>query len=308
MGGEPTFVSEEDAQAPEWNTEAMGGRKREVAAKLFGKLKERYAPLGLSHFGQGKWYPGEQLPRWSLNCFWRKDGEAVWSEAGLIADEAQRYPEAAANAPRLLCAVAQRLGIAADFVMPAYEDTFYYLLRERKLPANVAPTKAELLEPRERARLARVFGGEWGEPVGYVLPITHEIDAAPWRSSRWYLRGERCYLIPGDSPIGYRLPLDSLPAVDPNDFPHVIPPDPNQPFSALAPHREFFEKNDPVLSLLKEPATPATGVVRTSLCAQVRNGVLYVFMPPARTLEDYLRLVAAVEGCAQQLAQPVIIE
>jgi uncharacterized protein (DUF2126 family)/transglutaminase-like putative cysteine protease len=307
MGGEPTFVADENAQAPEWNTAALGESKRKLAAILFKKLKERYAPLGLVHFGQGKWYPGEQLPRWSLNCFWRKDGEAVWSDTALIADETQHYPDAAANAPRLLRAVAERLGVTGDYVMPAYEDTFHFLLRERKLPINIDPTKAELLDAQERARLARVLSGDLGEPVGYVLPIEHEIAAAPWRSSRWFLRGEKCYLIPGDSPIGYRLPLDSLPAVDPRDLPQVIPPDPNQPFGALAPHREFFAKSDPSATLA-EALPAATAVVRTSLCAQMRNGVLYVFMPPTRTLEDYLRLVAAVEISAQQLTQPVVIE
>jgi uncharacterized protein (DUF2126 family)/transglutaminase-like putative cysteine protease len=311
MGGEPTFVSDQNAEAPEWNTEALGDNKRKIATTLFNKLKARYAPLGLSHFGQGKWYPGEQLPRWSLNCFWRKDGGPVWSDAALIADETQRYPHASANAPRLLRAVAERLEVSSDYVLPAYEDTFYYLLRERKLPINVDPSKAQLLDPLERARLARVFGGELGEPVGYVLPIARQVENTPWRSSRWHLRGDRCYLILGDSPIGYRLPLDSLPAVEPIDFPHVYAPDPTQTFSALAPNRKLAEK-DIVAAVPPKPpmseAPQASEVVRTSLCTQVRNGVLYVFMPPTRTLEDYLQLVAAVEASADTLRQPVIIE
>jgi uncharacterized protein (DUF2126 family) len=311
MGGEPTFVSDENAQAPEWNTEALGTAKREIAAKLFRKLKERYAPFGLSHFGQGKWYPGEQLPRWSLNCFWRKDGEPVWTDAALIAEETQRYPDAAANAVRLLRAVAEQLEVSGDYVLPAYEDTFYYLLRERKLPVNVDPLKAQLLDPLERARLARVFAGELGEPVGFVLPVARQVENAPWRSSRWYLRGERCYLIPGDSAIGYRLPLDSLPAVEPIDFPHVYPADPTQSFSALAPNRKLAKKDIVAPVAPKQPkseAPPAIEVVRTSLCAQMRNNVLYVFMPPTQTLEDYLLLVAAVEASADTLRQPVIIE
>ena len=317
MGGEPTFVSGEKAQAPEWNTEALGENKRKIAAALFRALKQRYAPLGLAHFGQGKWYPGEQLPRWSLNCFWRKDGEPIWSDGTLIADETSQYPEVCANAPRLLHAVAQRLEVSADYVFAAYEDVFYYLLRERKLPANVDPLDSRLTDPLERARLAQVFGGGLGEPIGYVLPLARRIDDAGWQSSRWYLRGGRCYLIPGDSPIGYRLPLDSLPAISPSDFPHIHPPDPTQNFGILAPHGELLEKragNELTRSALgaaaavAAPSDAVTEVIRTSLCAQPRNGVLYVFMPPTRTLEDYLQIVAAVEASAKMLGQPVILE
>jgi uncharacterized protein (DUF2126 family)/transglutaminase-like putative cysteine protease len=308
MGGEPTFVSGEDAQAPEWNTEALGDKKRKIAGDLFGMLKQRYAPLGLAHFGQGKWYPGEQLPRWSLNCFWRRDGEPIWKDAALIADETRQYPEVSANAQRLLDAVAQRLGVSTDFVFAAYEDVFYYLLRERKLPANVDPLNSRLADPLERARLARVFGGELGEPIGYVLPLARPLDEAAWHSSRWYLRSERCYLIPGDSPVGYRLPLDSLPAISPSDFPHIHPPDPTQDFGVLAPHGKLLEKRaaEPAASSTRTAA--ATEVIRTSLCAQQRNGVLYVFMPPTRTLDDYLQIVAAVEASAKSLGQPVMLE
>jgi uncharacterized protein (DUF2126 family) len=312
MGGEPTFVSGEKAQAPEWNIDALGENKRKIAASLFCALKQRYAPLGLAHFGQGKWYPGEQLPRWSLNCFWRKDDEPIWSDGALIADETSRYPEASANAPRLLHAVAQRLDVPADHVFAAYEDVFYYLLRERKLPTNVDPLNSRLTDPLERARLAQVFGGELGDPIGYVLPLARRVDDTAWQSSRWQLRSERCYLIPGDSPIGYRLPLDSLPAISPSDFPHIHPPDPTQEFGVLAPHGRLLEKRVGNKAVRTAPAaTPgdsAAEVIRTSLCAQARNGVLYVFMPPTHTLDDYLQIVAVVEASAKALGQPVILE
>jgi uncharacterized protein (DUF2126 family) len=300
MGGEPTFVSSEDTHEPEWNTEALGKNKRRLAAELFWKLQARYAPSGLVHFGQGKWYPGEQLPRWSLNCFWRKDGEPIWTERALIADEARRYPEAHANAPRLLAAIAAALGVGAEHVFPVYEDVFYYAWRERKLPANVDASHSKVADPLERERLMRVFESDLAAPVGYVLPITRPVEGAPWRSGRWFLRRERCYLVPGDSPIGFRLPLDSLPWVEPADFPHLYPPDPNQSFAPLAPHRD-----------LREPvggeAKPAD-IVRTSMCAEARDGLLYVFMPPTRSVDDYLQIVAAVESCARSLAQPVVIE
>jgi uncharacterized protein (DUF2126 family)/transglutaminase-like putative cysteine protease len=337
MGGEPTFVSSEDSLAPEWNTEALGETKRTMAAHLYRRLKARYAPQGLAHFGQGKWYPGEQLPRWSLNCFWRKDGEPIWSDAALTAEEDRTYPAAAANAPRLLRAVAERLGVSAEHVFPAYEDAFYYLWRERTLPVNVDPLDAKLTDPLERERLARVLERDLADPAGYVLPIARPFEAAPWTSSPWFLRRERCYLIPGDSPIGYRLPLDSLPWVAPVEFPHVHPPDPTQDFAPLAPYVQFREAPrasaapvaQPVMSMTAGTSGAAGGArtapeaaggrpsiargepsptVRTSMCAEQRDAVLYVFMPPTRTLDDYLEIVAAVEAAAKTLGQPVIIE
>jgi uncharacterized protein (DUF2126 family) len=312
MGGEPTFVSGEDAKADEWNTAALGENKRGIAVQLFRKLKQQYAPQGLAHFGQGKWYPGEQLPRWSLNCFWRVDGGTLWSDPALVADESRRYADAAANAPRLLHAVAERLGIAAQYVMSAYEDAFHYLLRERKLASNVDVQDAKLADPLERARLSRVFEADIGKPVGYVLPIERPVDGNGWRSSRWFLRRERCYLIPGDSPIGYRLPLDSLPVVAPSDMPHVYPPDPTQEFAALPAHASWLQEPDG--NSARKPADEAASsgtaatVVRTSLCAEERDGVLYVFMPPTHTLEEYLELVAAVEASAAMLRQPLVVE
>ena len=316
MGGEPTFVSSEGTLAPEWNTQALGEHKRKIAATLFRTLKARYAPHGLSHFGQGKWYPGEQLPRWSLNCFWRKDGEAIWIDEGLIADETQRYPGAGVNAPQLLRAVADRLGVSVEYVFPAYEDASYYLLRERKLPSNVDPLNSKLSDPLERARLSRIFDGDLGDPVGYVLPIARPVDGACWQSGRWFLRRERCYLVPGDSPIGYRLPLDSLPAVSPADFPHVYAPDPTQDFGELTPHTELLSPTKAAAAREKSAALDAAAatrrdgaaVIRTSMCTQERDGVLYLFMPPSRTLEDYLEIVAAVEASANALGQPVVLE
>ena len=327
MGGEPTFVSSEDALAPEWNTAALGENKRRIAADLFKRLKERHAPHGLAHFGQGKWYPGEQLPRWSLNCYSRNDGEPIWDDPALVADESEHYALAAENASRLLQAIAARLGVSERHVFPAYEDAFYYLWRERQLPANVDPLNSQLTDALERTRLARIFEGDLGAAVGYVLPIGRVANGSAWQSGPWLLRRERCYLVPGDSPMGYRLPLDSLPHVPPNDYPYVHPEDPTRPLEPLEPHirADAARIVEPLV-----PAEPARGtapqaargaapdvaretsvpadVVRTAMCAQARNGILYVFMPPTQRLEDYLEVVAAVEASARSLRQPVILE
>src|SRR6476660_9361962 len=139
MGGEPTFVSIDDRDGEEWNTAALGPSKRKLAADLFRRLRRHYASQGLAHFGQGKWYPGEALPRWSLNCFWRRDGEPIWQNPALCADESVDYGVSAETAQRFLSAVATRLGLSPEFVFGAYEDVFYYLWRECRLPANVDP-------------------------------------------------------------------------------------------------------------------------------------------------------------------------
>ena len=129
MGGEPTFVSIDDPDGAEWNTAALGPDKRRLSAELFQRMRKHYAPKGLVHFGQGKWYPGEQLPRWSLNCYWRRDGVPIWHNSALIADEQEDYGATGELAGRFLSSVAERLKIPTRFVFPAYEDNFYYLAR-----------------------------------------------------------------------------------------------------------------------------------------------------------------------------------
>jgi uncharacterized protein (DUF2126 family)/transglutaminase-like putative cysteine protease len=336
MGGEPTFVSIDDPDGAEWNTAALGPQKRRLAADLYHRLKNKYAPAGLAHFGQGKWYPGEQLPRWSLNCYWRKDGEPLWANSDLIADERTRYAVSEDTARRFLVRVAEELGLDTKFVFPAYEDAFYYLWRERRLPANVDPLDSRLEDPMERARLAKIFEQGLGETIGHVLPLARSVDDERWQTGSWSLRTERCYLIPGDSPIGYRLPLESQPWAAEGDYPFIHAPDPSRIFSALPPHAEIrrqFREHDasrvpPVDEAAPETEGPplstesaagiapttslskgsAADIVRTSLCAEPRNGVLHIFMPPARELEHYVELVAAVEAAAESLAQPIILE
>jgi uncharacterized protein (DUF2126 family)/transglutaminase-like putative cysteine protease len=316
MGGEPTFVSIDDPDGAEWNTTALGEDKRRIAAELYHRLRRHYAPQGLAHFGQGKWYPGEPLPRWSLNCFWRTDGEPLWANAELLADESLDYDVSVQTAQRLLALVATRLGITPANILPAYEDAFYYLWRERRLPANVDPLASNLEDAQERARLARLFEHGLERAVGYVMPVGRNPAGTHWHTGPWFLRDERCYLIPGDSPLGYRLPLDSLPWVKPGDYPFVHLPDPMQVFPPLPAAADIrrqlpHEAAAPAVGgapRAPEPQESADWITRTAMCAEVRDGVLYVFMPPTEQLEDYLELVAAVESAAQSLSQPLILE
>ncbi|ODV07949.1 MAG: IMP dehydrogenase [Rubrivivax sp. SCN 70-15] len=237
MGGEPTFVAVDDRDGAEWNTDALGPTKRGFATELVHRLLARYGQGGFLHFGQGKWYPGEQLPRWALSICWRADGESAWHDPKLFADERETQRYTSADAQAFIGALTLRLGLDPKYVQPGYEDTFYYLWRERRLPVNVDPFDSRLDDEMERARLRRVFAQGLDAPVGYLLPLKKEWEsgkAGPrWISGPWFLRDDRLYLIPGDSPMGWRLPLDSLPWAAAADVPHLIAQDPFAPQTAL---------------------------------------------------------------------------
>jgi uncharacterized protein (DUF2126 family)/transglutaminase-like putative cysteine protease len=327
MGGEPTFVSIDDFESPEWNTAAVGPTKRDKADLLIRRLRERFAPGGFLHYGQGKWYPGESLPRWTFSLYWRKDGEPVWKNPSLIARESGKGKVGPAEAERLLKSMAGELGVAAGMVAEAYEDPGEWLLKEGKLPDNVDPSNSKLEDPEERARMAHVFERGLTTPTGYVLPIQRWNAAASglrWRSEMWKTRRGRLFLVPGDSPVGYRLPLGSLPYVPPASYPYVVPVDPSLPRGPL-PARDEILPEAPETPEREQAAvsfTPVTGqqdrveqqlgeiggAVRTAIGVEPRDGRLCVFMPPVESLEDYLELIAAAENAAKATGLPVHIE
>ncbi|KIG10733.1 transglutaminase family protein [Caballeronia concitans] len=242
MGGEPTYVSVRDRDAPEWNTDALGPTKRAYAVSLMNKLRAQYGGGGFLHIGQGKWYPGEQLPRWALSLYWRADGEPCWTDPSLLADERQPANYTSDDAARFIQHLAGKLSLDTKYIQPGYEDTWYYLWRERRLPVNVDPFDSRLGDELERVRLRRVFDAGLSSVIGYALPVAREeadaSGAARWRTGPWFLRDERMYLVPGDSPMGYRLPLDSLPWVSEGDYPWQHEHD---PFAPSAPLRRAAE-------------------------------------------------------------------
>ncbi len=317
MGGEPTFVSVDDMEGEEWNVAALGEAKRRLANELLLKLEKAWAHQAVRHYGQGKQYPGESLPRWALSCTWRKDGKPMWRDGRWLADENADYGYGPEQAKLFLTSLAEDLGVSADYVAPGYEDIPYFLWRESKLPVNVDPLQSNLADPEERARLARVFGEGLGRVVGYSLPLkiqkTH--SGALWQSEQVQLRRETMRLTPGDSPMGYRLPLDELPWVSKAEYPWPEMPDTMEPRAPL-PEQRTIPASESVTSMQRQslhpyaaptPAAP-NRVIRTFVCVEPRNGRLYVFMPPFSTVEDYLELLHAVEDTAARLEMPVVLE
>ena len=311
MGGEPTFVSADDMDGLEWNYAAFGERKRELAGELLLRLKERFAPGGVLYHGQGKWYPGEPLPRWALGVLWRQDGKALWRDPQWLAGDA-KGTASHGDALRFTQTLAGLLGLHRDHVFPAYEDIWTVAQEERQQPLNVDPLERDLKDPKERSKLARLLDGKLGDPAGYVLPLK-AVPAAggkhAWQSSLWPLPREHCYLIAGDSPMGYRLPLASLPAVAAEDVEPVHEPDPFDPKDALgASAQQQGEDPEKPTPIGLEKGRSAREVVRTALCVELREGRLHVFLPPVGSAEEYADLLARVEDAAARCRIPVRLE
>ena len=329
MGGEPTFVSIDDYQSAEWNTAALGPTKRDRADELIRRLRDRFAPGGLLHYGQGKWYPGEPLPRWAFALYWRRDGKATWRDGALIATETADTRPLAEDALRFAQAIALRLGLDPDYAQPAYEDPAERMLRQGELPENIDPSDPKIDDPVERDRILRTFERHLGAPAGYVLPVQRwsAQAATGWVSEIWQTRRRHLFLAPGDSPIGFRLPLSSLPHVKPVDYPHLVPADPMAERGELpdletlaqviAARSEEAVARAKVVEFRRAQGASARVVgassgggvpVRTALTVEPRNGRICVFMPPVERLEDYLELLAVIEATASELEMPVHVE
>jgi len=345
MGGEPTFVSVDDPEGAEWNFTAMSHKKRILSGELIKRLRKKFAPGALLHYGQGKWYPGEPLPRYALGAYWRKDGVPVWKDDSLIADESKNYGHGPKEAKELAMRLAKTIGVNPKHIIPAYEDAFYYTWKERRFPTNVTPEKSNLKDKQERERIARIFQQGLGSIVGYTLPLKRAwYGSQPgWMSGTWFLRDDdTLWLIPGDSAMGLRLPLDSVPWVAEKDYPWLRQQDPSQPdlpeFPKEFPYRQQMvrgraaampagygpgQRAQKLGKPEKEPEPPrpdedpnrrpvqgesAPWIIRTALCVEPREGRLHVFMPPVEKTEDYLDLIAGIETTAAETGLPVVIE
>lgn len=356
MGGEPTFVAADDPEAPEWNGEAVGPTKADYADRLIRKLRDRFAPGALLHHGQGKWYPGESLPRWGFSLYWRNDGTPIWNDPSLIAggsddpdtDADHEQTVDADDAQALIGGAAAALGLTGDTIQPVYEDPHKWIEREAELPVNVTALDPKIDDPEERQRIVKTFTRGLTKPVGFALPIqrqephkqkTQSQQAEPakgprWKTEQWTTRRGALFAVPGDSALGYRLPLGALPHVPKSDFPYIHPRVSTDPAEPLA---DFRHQSAPTGSDLREATPPEEGfaptdqrvervaapggqaqerveqeisaeAVRTAMTVEPRGHYLSVFVPPVETMEDFLELVAAIEDIAAKMGKPVRIE
>ena len=315
MGGEPTFVSIDDFQSAEWNTAAVGPHKRRLADALIHRLRERFAPNGFIQHGQGKWYPGETLPRWTFSLYWRRDGKPIWRDPSLFEREASDADVSTNQAADLLTAIAERLAVDTANVAPVYEDPVYWALQEGRLPENVDPTDPKLEDEEARARMMRVFDRGVGNAIGYALPLQawQARDGVRWVSENWLTRRKKLFAIPGDSSVGYRLPLMSLNWLSPGNYPFVEYGDPFEDRGALPDPEELaqpYQRSPAERRARQIQIQQRLGSmnVRTAVTIEPRDGRLYVFMPPMTYLEEYLELLAAIEIAASTQGLKVQIE
>lgn len=311
MGGEPTFVSIDDMDGPEWNVAALSPKKRELAGQLLKRMQDRMASGALLHFGQGKWYPGEPLPRWALGCYWRSDGKPLWRNPRWLdrGDLVDAQPSNVAG--DFLHALVGHLGLDPRFIIAAYEDILHAIDQESRWPANLDPLKADLGSLDERRRIAELIAADLGNPAGFLLPlkpVPRELrgkKAVAWRSSPWPLKRGTLFLLPGDSPLGLRLPLASLPWVAPEDMEAEFEAD---PFAERDSLPEPGKRQKPAAKVHPKADYGPREIIHTALCTQVRDGVLHVFMPPVALLEDYVDLLYAIEDAASETGVIVRIE
>lgn len=318
MGGEPTFVSIDDMESEQWNTVADGKEKRKLSGDLIRRLRKRFGPKGLLHTGLGKWYPGEPLPRWQYSLLWRKDGKPIWQDEKLFAEETKDYKYTADHADQFAKVLTKYLGLGSEYMVTAYEDIFYFLWEEGKLPVSADPLKADLKDPMERQKLAQLLTSGLNKPIGYALPLKWDYITQKWESSPWKFKKGTMFLIPGNSPMGLRLPLNSL-DFDPKKEEKAFTRDLFAPVEELGEYyaevakryrgplkvdvSHKFASNDPSYALEKKG-----NFVRTSLCVEPRDGRLHVFLPPVDYIEHYLDLIASIEATSKELSMPVVIE
>jgi uncharacterized protein (DUF2126 family) len=222
MGGEPTFVSIDDMDGAQWNTEALGQEKQQLAETLIKGLRQKWAPGGPAALRPGQMVPGRIPAPLGLGLLLAQRRPAGVARRAVDGRRVQRLRFRRCRGPGLHRSPGRRPGGQPALYPRGYEDALYYLHKEQRLPVNVDPSDPRLDDPEARTRMAQAFQRGLGAVVGYVLPLQY----GSWKSGPWPLRGDHMFLLPGDSPAGLRLPLESLPWVSKADFPYDIPSTP----------------------------------------------------------------------------------
>lgn len=185
---------------------------------------------------------------------------------------------------------------------PVFEDPFYFAWEESKIPVNVDPLKLDLKAPLERQKLVELLERGLNTPAGFVVPLQWDFVQQSWQSCHWKFRRKHLFLIPGNSPIGLRLPLDSIERYSEKDD--------------IRPERSLFEETGPLpthaeIDQMGEQTAlvnSSTVIFKTALLVEVREGKLFVFIPPVTHLEHFLHLVHSIEKTAAELNIPVLVE
>ncbi|KFE69961.1 transglutaminase family protein [Hyalangium minutum] len=296
IGGEPTFNAREHTELPEWNGDALGETKWKLGVKLAEELRRRLSPGAALLLRAGKHYPGESLPRWALDICGRRDREPLWTGEALASGD----NAGTAQAREVAQAVASRLGLA-QHLLPAFEDPWRFLQDEENLPVDVDPLKANLNDSEERRRLAKVLGQGLGNEVGFVLPLGRDTDGR-WVSDPWQFRRRHLFLLPGDSPLGLRLPLRSLSEGDPlSDLWE-------EPYEPIDPRREPSPEEAKQHKVIAKERASRLPRVRTALAFEARGGTVHVFLPPLARAEDFFDLVSIIDQAREHTGIAIQLE
>ena len=284
MGGEPTFVGIDEVESPQWNLEALGSLKRTRGLALIRRLRDKIAPGGVLHFGQGKWYPGEALPRWAFHCIspqgWRRRSGRTCIGSRI------RHPAGAtsrADALAFLQALSRRLQVSTGEHAARHPNPGRRLRRTGGLHPALAPPAAM---------------GNWSGRAssGSRVPNGSSLRRAT-RPSAIASRSRRCR---GSLPTNSFTNLRVRPSPTASSFPRV-----------RRESTHLFPDCNPLLipyPPLSSTAETAKELIRPALCVQVREGRLHVFLPYAPVAADYLDLVAAIEDTCAHLQKPVWLE
>jgi len=300
-----SFVSSDPGGAPEWNTLALGPSKRFLAERLLARLQQRLAPGGALQLGQGDWYASEALPRWRLGCYFRADGQSVWRNRALLAGTGSRGSLGSAGVAAFARILARALGVPPSAVIAAYEDPLHDLWSRRLWPPEISGA-LDLDDAKFRREFAERLSETRASPAGYVLPLAWDRAANRFASGRWVFRRTQLYLVPGDSALGYRLPLGSLI----KDEGAMLEAQAERcPFEERGALPDFHIRIDGRQQAPEAPPSDlAAHTPRTAVCLQLRENQLCVFLPPLSHVEHYLELLAAIEAAAEAMAWGVVLE